>query len=196
MDGQALRDGKARVQQLLIDPLTARGMIRPRGMTVEAHDAVLASLRARLAYLTDDMVEALAEVVEAHAEGKNRNVWPSEISICNWARRLQPPPPSDSRLITSYLRSVAGRRALSEGYLVELFLYLKRHGQPPTGDYAMSRIREEAEENRRARIRIKARNERGEADPRETNWLRGYWDTRARCMTIMNATDETEEAAA
>jgi hypothetical protein len=60
----------------------------------------------------------------------------------------------------------------------------------------MNGIREEADENRRARIGIKTRVERGEADPREANWLRGYWDTRARCMTIMNATDETEEAAA
>lgn len=196
MDGQALKEGKARVQQLLIEPLTARGMIRPRGVTVEAHDAMLANLRARLAYLTDDMVSALAEVVEGHAEGKHRNVWPSEISICNWARRLQPPPPSDSRLITSYLRSVAGHRALSEGYLVELYHYLKKHGQPPTGDYALSRIREEADEHRRDRIRIKSQVERCMASPRDEAWLRWYWDTRTRCLSIMNATDETEEAAA
>ena len=111
MEGQELREGKARVRAVLIDPLEAGGMQRRSGQKVEDHAAVLASLEARLAYMTEASLAALAEVVERHAGGSRQDRWPGEVPICNWARRIQEPPASESRLVRSYLQSGAGRRA-------------------------------------------------------------------------------------
>ncbi len=131
MEGEALRAGKERVRENLILPLTKGGMIRKRGMPKAAEDEMLANLEARLAYMTADNLKALAEVLERYAGGKHKNVWPAEVSIYNWARAIQFPPASESRLVRSYLQSAAGSAAEVGGYLVELFWYLKKFGAPP-----------------------------------------------------------------
>ena len=150
MEGQELKDGKERVRTHLIAPLVRRGMVRKRGRSVEDHQKMLDSLEARLAYMAADRLAALAEVVERYAEGPKKNIWPAEVSITNWARRLQEPPASESRLVRSYLQSGAGDAAKSGGYVVELFLYLKKYGAPPN-DYSMKEIRSQADDNRRKR---------------------------------------------
>lgn len=193
MEGQELRDGKERVRMNLIDPLVGRGMVRKRGQKVEAHDKFLASLEARLAYMAEDRLQALAEVVERHASGPQKNVWPAEVSIMNWAWRLQEVPASESRLVRSYLQSDAGDAARSGGYLVELFVYLRRYGAPPN-DYAMKCIREESEDNQRKRAVIERKREEGRASPRELSWVQGYMDTRQRCLDINKAKQERPAA--
>jgi len=139
MEGQALKDGKARVHRYLTGSLTEMGMVRPRNRTVDQHQAFLAQLEARLAYMTADALEALAEVVMTHPAGAEKNVWPSEIMILGWARRLQEPPASVSRLVRTYLQSGAGRAAQEGGYLVELFAYLRKFGTPPNSTPYQSR---------------------------------------------------------
>ena len=186
MEGQALKEGKERVRLNLIDPLVERGMARKRGWTAADHQAMLESLAARLAYMDDDRLLALAEVVERYAEGPKKNIWPAEISITNWARRLQVPPASESRLVRSYLQSGAGAAAQSGGYLVELFNHLKKFGAPPN-DYSLKCIREEAEENQRRRALIKRDREMDRASPRNLAWMQGYMDTRRRCLDIIKA---------
>lgn len=189
MEGQELKDGKERVRVNLIEPLVSRGMVRKRGQKVEDHQKMLDSLEARLAYMATNRLAALAEVVERYAEGPKKNIWPAEVSITNWARRLQEPPASESRLVRSYLQSGAGDAALSGGYLVELFVYLKRIGAPPN-DYSLKGIREEADDNRRKRAQVERDREEGRASPRDLAWIQGYMDTRRRCLDIIKAKQE------
>lgn len=186
MEGDELREGKARVRKCLLEPLEQRGMVRKRSRTEAMHQAMLESLEARLAYMTDENLLALAEVIERAAGGKSKNIWPEEVSVCNWARRLQEPPASESRLVRSYLQSAAGEAAKSGGYLVELFWHLKRYGAPPN-DYARMQIQREADENRTRRLMIERDRERGRASPNDEAWARGYMDMRRRCLEIMKA---------
>lgn len=193
MEGQKLRDGKERVRVNLIAPLVRRGMVRKRGQKVEDHQKMLNSLEARLAYMSTDRLEALAEVVELHAEGPKKNIWPAEVSITNWARLLQEPPASASRLVRSYLQSEAGTAAVSGSYVVELFLHLKRYGAPPNR-YSIKTIMAQADGNRR-RIRvIEGQIEDGRATASDSAWLQGYMDTRRRCLDIIKAKQEREAA--
>ncbi|HCO91088.1 MAG TPA: hypothetical protein DIT40_08960 [Alphaproteobacteria bacterium] len=195
MEGEELRQGKARVRMHLTGHLAGRGMIRPRGRTVEDHDAMIASLEARLSYMRDDRLQALAEVVERHAGGKARNVWPAEVSICNWARRLQEPPASESRLVRSYLQSAPGAAAEAGGYLVELFLHLKDVCAPP-GEYAWSTIRAEAQDNARKVEYIRREQSHGRASPSELSWLDHYMRLQERVADIRAAAGKGGDACA
>lgn len=186
MEGIELKEGKERVRQCLIDPLSQKGMVRKRSRSVDDHEVMLASLEARLAYMMEDRLMALAEVVERFAEGPKKNIWPAEVSIRNWAVRLQEPPAGQSRLVRSYLQSGAGDAANTGGYLVELFFHLKKFGTPPNV-YTASQIKQQAEENRRKRVAIQRDNETGRAAPRDLAWLQGYMDARHRCLDIINA---------
>ena len=189
MEGAELKEGKERVRQYLIDPLVSGGMVRKRGQKVEEHDKMLASLEARLAYMFEDRLKALAEVVERYAEGPKKNIWPAEVSITNWARRLQEPPASESRLVRSYLQSGAGEAAVKGGYLVELFFHLKKWGAPPN-EYSMKNILADADTNgRRLRV-IEGQREDGRASPRDLEWLARYMETRRRCLDIIKAKQE------
>ena len=186
MEGEDLRDGKARVRRVLIDPLVDRGMVRKRGVTVEDHDRFLDGLAARLAYMSEANLSALSEVVVIYAEGPKKNQWPVDVSICNWARRLQEPPASVSRLVRTYLQSGAGRAAKEGGYLVELFFYLKKHGAPPNA-YSLSEIRRKGEDNASRRRLIRERKGRGTARQSDLDWLQFYLETRTRVLDIINA---------
>ena len=190
MEGEALRAGKEKVKAIVINPLVARGMARRSSQKVAEFEAMQESLAARLAYMDEGNLIVLAEMIERLAEGKSHNLWPAEVTICNWARKLQPPPPSESRLVRSYLQSGAGHRAYDEGYLVELFEYLKRMGIPPTSEYALTTIRDKAMANARQRLIIAERMANGSAEPLEQGWLRAYNEQLARCKDIMNSKDE------
>lgn len=195
MDSEALKTGKAAVRQVLIEPLTARGLQRSAGATVAAHEATMEALAARLAYMTPENLRALAEVVEGNATGKHRNRWPSEVMVCQWARQLQQPPPSDSHLVTTYLRSSAGRRAQAEGWLVELYLYLKKMGRPPN-EYVVRELKVEADGAMRRRARVQEATRHGAAHPDDARWLEWWLAVEARAIAIMDARDGQEGEAA
>ncbi|TCL09146.1 hypothetical protein BXY66_1190 [Shimia isoporae] len=88
MEGQALKDGKDRVRDLLIKPLLELGMVRKRNVSESKHQAFLDGPMARLAYMKADRLEALRETVANCATGAHKNCWSSEVSIANWARAL------------------------------------------------------------------------------------------------------------
>lgn len=190
MEGDALKTGKALVKATLIDPLIVRGMKRKAGQNVAAFEAMQESLQARLAYMSRGNLIVLAEMVERLAGGKLQDTWPSEITICNLARKLQEPVASESRMVRSYLQSGAGKAALAGGYLVELFNYLKRYGMPPTNDYAFAMLREKGQESARRRALVAERIERGFVEPADQVWLRDYAEQLARCEDIVNSNQE------
>ncbi len=189
MEGEELRQGKERVRLYLTDALKQTGLERKRGVTVKDHEAMLNNLQARLAYMSKENLQALAETVGVYAGGPLKNIWPAEVSICNWARRIQRPPAGQSRLVRSYLQSGAGDLAKSSGYLVELFDHLRKFGAPPNS-YSLEAIREEAERNRRRRKEIMRDRERGRASPSEEEWVHSYMTRRLRCLDIIKAKEE------
>lgn len=188
MEGAELKEGRQRVADLLIEPLTRKGMIRPAGMKADAFGAMCETLKSRLAYMSPDKLQALAEVVEVNATGKARNRWPREVTVCNWAWRLQRPPASVSRLVRSYLQSEAGKAAARGGYLVELFEHLREFGVP-LNEFTWSQIRAAADENRAKVKRIARAEELGRASLAAIQWRRDYMETRRRCLAIVNASE-------
>jgi hypothetical protein len=179
MEGEELRKGKERVRVRLLDRLELIGMKRAKGMTIVKTEAMFERLECFLAYMPCEMLDALAEVVERNAVGTLRNQWPEELTVTNWARLLMPAPPSESRLVRTYVQSV-GDRALVEGHLTELYLYLKKFGKPPTDDgWRLIRTRANENEERAAR----ARERGGEF---ELNWLDGYIRNEARALEVLH----------
>lgn len=189
MEGAELKEGKARVREHLIDPLERDGLVRKRGVTLQAHQDRLDGLAARLAYMTAENLRALAEVVATYGGGPRKDVWPTDVSICNWARRLQTPPISESRLVRSYIQSAAGMAAIDGGYVVELFEHLKRYGAPPDV-YSLSKIRTEADQRKGRRARIERERERGIASQPDLDWLERQSAVFARCMAIVEKATE------
>ena len=185
MEGEALKEGKDRVRQALIEPLIRAGMVRRSGATLPDHAAMMDRLEARLAYMSPEMLLALAEIVERHADGKAKNVWPAEVSICNWARDLEPPPPSESRLVRSYMQSSAGALAYGEGYALELFLYLKKFGRPPVGSYAIDTIKADADRNSRRANAVQNAIDCGRASEMDAAWLVQYRAAQKRCVALI-----------
>lgn len=155
MEGQELRDGRARVQTHLIAPLEGQGMQRGTRDTVAGHAAFLDKLRNRLAYMTAPNLTALAEIVANMAGGKHRDRWPAEVAVMNAARRLQVPPASESRMVRTWLQSAAGLRALDGDYHVEAFFWMKRAGNVPN-DFVVTELRREAEARRAELTRLRA----------------------------------------
>lgn len=160
-----------RVRRLLIEPLLAMGLRKQRRHSAEEQEALFDRLEARCGYLADGQLEALAEAVRRGAHGEARNVWPDEVSILNWAAALEPPPDVESRLVTSYLASRAGRTAWDEAPALAVVLrrHLKRAGCPPVPyDWVefRSKARELVREEQRQRV-LEA--ERGASD-----WLEAW----------------------
>jgi len=193
MDREQLKAGKARVQEHLIDALNKKGMERKRSVKVEVFEKSMESLCARLAYMGVEQLQALAELVERMAEGKRKNAWPAEISICNWARRIQQPPPSDSPMVCSVMNSAMGRLAMAGGYQRELYLFLKKHGYPPN-DYALGQVRKEGEENIARASRIMAKRHEGVLDPDDAAWLEWYQAGGERVRAVIK--NKSNEVAA
>lgn len=189
MEGAALREGRERVKTHLIDPLVQKGMQRKQGWTVDQEIEFLDRLQNYLAYMTADNLQGLAETVERYAAGKHKDRWPKEVSITNWARRLQSPPIRMSRLVRSYIQSGAGRAANERGYLAELFDYLKRVGAPPN-TFAMGEIIALAEKNRERRAKVKA----GRGTIEDEQWFHSYMNRRRICQQLLNS--KADEAAA
>lgn len=202
MDGTAEQHGqdalealsrRARVRRCLIDPLQADGLVRPKGVTVEAHQTFLDKLADRLGYLDDALLSTLAEMVLSWAEGPQRNLWPAFATIWNAAIRLRPPPDDERHIMTTWLVSRAGPMAREAGHLVELHQWLRKCGMPP-GDHAMKTIREEAAENARTRARLARAVEEGRATASEREWLSGYLRALAYCEALV-ADGEARRAA-
>lgn len=175
---------RTRVRRLFIDPLVQDGLVRAKAVTVEAHQAFFDKLADRLGYLDDAMLVTLAEVVLRMAEGPGHNVWPAFATIWGHAIRLRRPPDDEQHIMTSWLVSVEGPIAREAGCLVELYVWLRRHGCPPS-DWAKVKIREEAAENARERRRIARDIEAGGARPSDVDWLNRYLSTLSYCEALV-----------
>jgi hypothetical protein len=144
--------GRDAVRTLLIEPLRLAGLVRQRKFSAKEHDAQIQKMIERLAYMRPDNLATLCETVIDNAVGDRATHWPVYASVWKWARRIQTPPDNERHIMNSWLRSVEGPIAKQGGYLAELYLWLKKHGRPPS-DYDIERIREEAKDRVRRRER-------------------------------------------
>ena len=175
---------RARVRRLLIEPLTKDGLVRGKGLTLDEHAAFLDKLADKVGYLDDAMLVTLAELVLNMAEGVARNHWPAFATIWNVATRLRRPPDDESHIMCSWLVSVEGPIAQEAGHLVELYLWLRKHGCPPS-DFVLKTIRQEAAENARTRARIGRDLQAGSARASDVEWLNGYLRTLDYCEGLV-----------
>ena len=101
-DAEKDMPGRTRVREILIRPLEAKGLRRKRGVKAEDHAKTVERLVERLAYMTPDGLEALAEVVHRLAGGRARDEWPSEQVVLRLADGpIGPSGPSGPRVPAS-----------------------------------------------------------------------------------------------
>lgn len=162
--------GRAAVRRLLVDRLNAAGLQRPRGMAAAAFDQMQGHLCEGLAYMTGDNLMTLAETVIDNAQGGR---WPVEAVVRDFAKRLQRPPPKSNRIITSWLASVEGPKAVERGDLVELYQLLRAKPVPPS-DFERRQLQERAQQNRRRVQLVREKKAAGVASAEETGWLDRY----------------------
>lgn len=184
-DAQGTEDfeaGRAVVRKHLIERLHAAGMVKPRKLGAEAFAQSQKFLERQLAYMSADNVMTLAETLIDNAVGSE---WPSEVVIRAMAKDLQKPPVTQSRLMSSWLASVEGPKAVAAGYLVELYRYLRRHNKPPAA-FDLRRIAEEADANQRHATIVRERIEADIARPEDRHWLVQYQADREAALAIVD----------
>ena len=187
--------GKARVARILIDPLVQGGMSKSPKQNAGDYAVMLDRLAVKLAYLPEQRLRGLNEFCIRMARGRRHDIWPKEQHVLNWAYRIQPPPADWSEYVCSILRSAMGRRALDEGYHVELFETASRWGPPPT-KYDISKMKWQAEENRSKRARVARESQRGVARQDDLQCLRWFTALERQCLAIMETNKDKEEVQA
>jgi hypothetical protein len=170
------------VRRLLWQACDEAGMKRPKGLTVDAWDAVRRRLTQRLDHLDAENLRTLAELVQDNAV--RGETYPSEVVIWHLAQGLQKRPIEEARIVTSWLASIEGPPAMAGGYEVELFWFLRRTGRPPM-PHDMIVIRNDAADNARAAGFIRERIARGTARPADRAWLEDYMRAKARVAAIV-----------
>lgn len=122
-------EARKRVEDLLLVRLRAAGYRRPRGLAQSDFDHGQAALAERLAYLSPENLQTLAEAIVDAAPLPS---FPPERWILDLARSLQPPPLRASRLLSSWLASVEGPKSVMRGDLVPLYRFLRDRKVPPS----------------------------------------------------------------
>lgn len=180
--------GKGAVRVLLIERLLDAGFVRPRGVTAEVFERQKKHLAERLAYMSAENLMTLAEVLIGKAT--KGYAWPSELMVMQFASGLQAPPPMQSRIVTSWLASIEGPKAVLRGDLVELYRYVRRHHAPPQGTYAAKKIAEEARDNARRRTIMQERMRDGVASDEDRRWLRDWETDQEAALALVRAGQE------
>ncbi len=186
---------RARVRRLLLTPLITSGLRKHPRMTAEDYQAMLTRLADKLGHMSERHLTALEPLIIRHTRGKDRNIWPDEVTIVSWAYQLSPPPARTSPYVNSLMQSEAGRTALSMGYHVELFMMAKKLGPPPTR-YNLARLAQEAQENRRELTRIEEQINCGMASLERRQWLAWYRHNEGECSAIMEPSTEDQKVYA
>lgn len=170
---EATETKRDRVRRLFLKRMDELGFKRQHRMSAARHDEMVGKLIDKLAYLDDEHFEVLIKSCIVCAGGKRRNEWPDMVMILRDAYRLQSPPFSKGEYAASILRSDLGARALAEGWHVELHIAAIEQGPPPS-KYQLSRLAEDARENRAERERVIDRMASGAATEERMQWLEWY----------------------
>jgi len=192
--GVGAESKRGRVRRFFVDPMLALGFRKAGGVTAEKHAAALAGLCDNLAYMPDDRLGALLEMVRTKGAGPNRDIWPSAAVVLNFAELIVPRPLEELPSLLRWFRSVEGPRALHDQTLVETFVYFRRYKRPPV--MAQLQITQEAADNRRKLELLADREARGVASADDVQWLAWYRGRLAYCTAIVTGADVAKGAGA
>jgi hypothetical protein len=187
MDSDGQKVGEERVKERLVQRLDRLGLARPSGVAASAWDAARAEIAARLAYMSADALDGLAEEVEAQAGAQARGGvarWPAPVHLLARAAVIEPPPVADSPLIRRLFAHPDGQRAVLAGWGPELLAWVRKARQWP-GQYQLSQIEAEAAPSVRRLADLELRGARGEdlrAD--EADWVARRRAAMARCLDL------------
>lgn len=166
--------GRDAVRTILIQRLETAGLKRPKCCKSDTDfDAMKRRLVDFLAYLSAPSLEALSDQLLSYAAGKDRDLWLSEQIIRQMAEALERRPAEEAPIVTSWLASVEGPRALAAGHAVEMLRHLRKK-RSVLMPYDRTMITEDAERNRRQRQLISERQRDGIDRLEDRQWLAEY----------------------
>ncbi|WOI34759.1 hypothetical protein R1T40_08545 [Tritonibacter scottomollicae] len=134
MDSAEQAYGEKRVRALLIEPLLARGLTKPKGFTKQADFEVMVAkvLCPKLAYMTELSLAALEEEVAANPKGKGRDQMMIPNEILERAAKIQPPAAEASPLMRAVFAAALGRDAMAGNWGPELLRFLRKNRAWPS----------------------------------------------------------------
>jgi hypothetical protein len=195
MDSTQQAEGERRVEQLLVEPLQRRGLVKPATMTKDQFAAMVTDLCARLAYMSAANLGALEEEAAGLASGKGRDRFPIAQRILERAAEIQPPGDDASPLIRAVFANALGRDALQGGWAPELLAELRRSRRWP-GSYTLTQVRAQADPAVRKATTLRGFVARGQGlTTEESAWLSRRVDAMRKCDQIA-ALAQTSEAGA
>lgn len=185
--------GKAQVRRILIARLDEAGLRRGHGVTQDAHAARVDRIVDRLAYMTPENLQTLAELVLTQAQGSDRDTWPPEVAVVAWGRALQLPPLRDDRIVSSWLASVEGPIARAGGWHVQLYRFLRARRLPPQGHDKQVLQASAYDDARRLRV-YQERIEKQTATPDERTWVAAFLSDARAADAIIDQGDAARAA--
>ena len=184
MDSAAQAIGEKRVKQFLIEPLQRRGLAKPSTLTKAQFEDMVKDLCARLAYMTDQNLQALEDQCAGNAGGKDKDRFPIANHILDWAGQIQSPESDASPLVRAVFSQALGLDALAQGWAPELLGVLKKDRRWPT-PFVVGRIRERADSNIRQMRSVEGRIARGADVPaNEVEWRNRRLAVIRRCQAV------------
>lgn len=184
MNSAEQASGEKRVRERLVDPLLRLGMGRPARQTQATFEAMLNEVCAKLAYMSDNNLEALEEVLRGLGSGPGRDRFPSALVILPEAARIQPPGDDASPLIRAVFAHEVGQRAINEGWAPELLAHLRTNRAWP-GGFALKTVIEAAGPELRRLNNLEMTLSRGGDLTREDSiWRERRLARLARCREI------------
>lgn len=184
MDSAAQADGEKRVQRFLIEPLQRRGLAKPSTLTKALFEDMVKDLCARLAYMTDQNLQALEDQCAGNAGGKGKDRFPIANHILDWAGQIQSPDGDGSPLVRAVFSQALGLDALAQGWAPELLGELKQSRRWPNS-FVVKRICDRADGAIRQMRSIEDRMARGGDVPaNELDWRNRRLAINRRCQAI------------
>lgn len=175
---------RARVRRLLLVPL---GFRSPKGTSPEAERILLDGVADDLAYLTDEDLAVLAQMLAVHGDGAAKCFWPARATFNSFAHIVRGRPLVEQPSLLRWWASEQGQRMVQEGTLVETYQYFERHKMPPVKPGAREKVLASAQQNARD-LTVMAEKERvGIALSAEAlAWRRWYLERQAYLTALVD----------
>lgn len=154
MDSKSQAEGEKRVMELLFDPLHAIGLAKPSTVTNPQFAEMKKVVSAKLAYMTAENLEALAESIQNDDGVIDKGRMPIGAKIVKMANKIQEPTADGSPLMRAVFADQVGKDALRDGWAPELLGYLRRERRWPTGYVINFELKKLGDEKQRRLTKI------------------------------------------
>lgn len=190
--GENQESKRGRVRRLLFEPLEEMGFRKNGMVKAEDHKSKMDRLADNLAYMSDQSLGALCEMLRSKGQGRDRMFWPVPATIYGLAELVEPTPIEELPNLLSWFRSVEGPKAMKAGTLVETWIYFHKFKRPPQAAHAQ--IARDAADHQRKCERVRDRGASGRASAEELHWLDRYEKRLAYCEAIVLGKTEGKAA--